>query len=141
MRGWCFTRRCEESRGTAQAKRTSTRIGSSVIDRTINHTHNRMLHPIDRTYPMNQLTANDLKVRGVAAIESILTTQPEATISVRGKDRFVVMDMAHYHYLRECELEAALAQSRADLTAGRAVAESATAHMARLEGMLAQPAL
>ena len=87
---------------------------------------------------MNQLTANDLKVRGVAAIELILATQPEATISVRGKERFVVMDMAHYHYLRECELEAALAQSRADLAEGRAVAESATAHMARLEDMLAQ---
>lgn len=87
---------------------------------------------------MNQLTANDLKVRGVAAIELILATQPEATISVRGKDRFVVMDMAHYHYLRECELEAALAQSRADMAAGRVVAESATAHMARMEDMLAQ---
>lgn len=89
---------------------------------------------------MNQLTANDLKVRGVAAIESILATQPEATISVRGKDRFVVMDMAHYHYLRECELEAALAQSRADMAAGRMVQESAAAHMTRLEGMLAQNA-
>lgn len=89
---------------------------------------------------MNQLTANDLKVRGVAAIESILATQPEATISVRGKDRFVVMDMAHYHYLRECELEAALAQSRADMAAGRSVQESAAAHMTRLEGMLAQDA-
>ncbi len=89
---------------------------------------------------MNQLTANDLKVRGVAAIESILTTQPEATISVRGKDRFVVMDMAHYHYLRECELEAALVHSRADMAAGRVVRESAAAHMTRLEGMLAQDA-
>jgi len=88
---------------------------------------------------MNQLTANDLKVRGVAAIEAILTTQPEATISVRGKDRFVVMDMAHYHYLRECELEAALAQSRADVAAGRMVTESASDHMARLEDLLAQP--
>jgi len=27
---------------------------------------------------------------------------------VRGKDKFVVMDMAQYHYLRECELDAAL---------------------------------
>jgi hypothetical protein len=51
------------------------------------------------------------------------------------------MDIAHYHYLRECELEAALAQSRVDLAAGRAVAESAADHMARLESMLAQPAL
>jgi PHD/YefM family antitoxin component YafN of YafNO toxin-antitoxin module len=87
---------------------------------------------------MNQLTANDLKVRGVGAIEAVLADQTEATISVRGKERFVVMDVAQYHYLRECELEAALAQSRADLAAGRAVEESADAHMRRMEQGLAQ---
>lgn len=85
---------------------------------------------------MSQLTANDLKTRGVAAIESLLATQPEAMISVRGRERFVVMDLAHYHYLRECELDAALAQSQADVAAGRFVVESAAAHMARLEAML-----
>jgi hypothetical protein len=84
-----------------------------------------------------QLSANDLKTRGVAAIEALLATQPEAMISVRGKERFVVMDVAHYHYLRECELEAALAQSQADVAAGRFADESASAHMARLEAMLA----
>jgi hypothetical protein len=85
---------------------------------------------------MTHLTANDLKVRGIAAIESALADQTEATISVRGKDRFVVMNMAQYHYLRECELDAALIQSRADLAAGRAVQESAEAHMARLDDLL-----
>jgi len=89
---------------------------------------------------MPQLTADDLKVRGIAAIESALAEQTEATISVRGKDRFMVMDMAQYHYLRECELEAALRQSRADLAADRAVQESAKAHMARLEALLKPPA-
>jgi PHD/YefM family antitoxin component YafN of YafNO toxin-antitoxin module len=89
---------------------------------------------------MPQLTANDLKVRGVAAIEEVLSGQTEATISVRGKDRFVVMDVAHYHYLRECELEAALAQSRADLAAGRAVTETAAEHMQRMERLLAEDA-
>lgn len=89
---------------------------------------------------MTQLTANDLKVRGIAAIESALAEQSEATISVRGKDRFVVMDLAHYHHLRECELEAALLQSRADLAAGRAVEESAEAHMKRLDSLLNTPA-
>jgi hypothetical protein len=87
---------------------------------------------------MNQLTANDLKVRGVSAIEDVLADQTEATISVRGKDRFVVMEVAQYHYLRECELEAALAQSQADLAAGRAVTESAAAHMQRMEQGLTQ---
>ncbi|MEY4584566.1 MAG: hypothetical protein RJB10_1063 [Pseudomonadota bacterium] len=86
---------------------------------------------------MPHLSANDLKTKGIAAIEYILATQPEAMISVRGKERFVVMDVAHYHYLRECELDAALAQSRADTAAGRFVAETAEQHMARLEGMLA----
>ncbi len=81
---------------------------------------------------MTALTANDLKTRGVAAIEALLAEQPEAMISVRGKDRYVVMDMAHYHYLRECELEAALAQTRADLAAGKFIQESAEAHVARV---------
>ena len=82
---------------------------------------------------MSNISANDLKTKGVSAIEAMLEHQPEAVISVRGKDRFVVMDIAHYHYLRECELEAALAETRADLAAGRAVRESAEAHLARLE--------
>jgi PHD/YefM family antitoxin component YafN of YafNO toxin-antitoxin module len=82
---------------------------------------------------MSLLSANELKVKGVAAIEALLANQPEAIISVRGKERFVVMDLEHYHYLRECELEAALAQSRADLAAGRFVKESPEAHIARMK--------
>jgi len=82
---------------------------------------------------MSHLTANDLKTKGVAAIEAMLEQHSEAIISVRGKDRFVVMDIAHYHYLRECELEAALAESHADVAAGRFVQESPEQHVARLK--------
>ncbi|MBK1695399.1 prevent-host-death protein [Chromatium weissei] len=82
---------------------------------------------------MPSITANELKTKGIAAIESRLAQQPEAMISVRGKDRFVVMDLAHYHYLRECELDAALAATRADLAAGRFVIESPEAHLARMD--------
>ncbi|MES2407645.1 MAG: type II toxin-antitoxin system Phd/YefM family antitoxin [Pseudomonadota bacterium] len=80
---------------------------------------------------MSNLTANDLKTKGVAAIEAVLEQHSEAIVSVRGKDRFVVMDIAHYHYLRECELEAALTETRADLAAGRFVQESPEEHVAR----------
>jgi hypothetical protein len=55
---------------------------------------------------MVAISANDLKTKGVSAIELALGGAPEATISVRSKDKFVVMDMAQYHYLRECELDA-----------------------------------
>ncbi|MES2366443.1 MAG: type II toxin-antitoxin system Phd/YefM family antitoxin [Pseudomonadota bacterium] len=82
---------------------------------------------------MSNLTANDLKTKGVAAIEAVLEQHSEAIVSVRGKDRFVVMDIAHYHYLRECELEAALTETRADLAAGRFVHESPEEHVARVK--------
>lgn len=82
---------------------------------------------------MSILTANDLKTKGIAAIEAVLAERPEAIVSVRGKERFVVMDIAQYHYLRECELEAALAETRADLAAGRFVQESPEEHVARLK--------
>ena len=84
---------------------------------------------------MSHISANDLKTKGIAAIELALSTASEAIVSVRGKDRFVVMDMAQYHYLRECELDAALVQTRADLAAGRMVQESPEAHLARLDAM------
>lgn len=82
---------------------------------------------------MSHISANDLKTKGISAIESALSNAPEAIVSVRGKEKFVVMELAHYHYLRECELDAALAETRADLAAGRAIQESPADHLARLD--------
>ncbi len=84
---------------------------------------------------MSHISANELKTKGIAAIEAALGESPEAIVSVRGKDKFVVMDIAHYHYLRECELDAALAQTHADLAAGRFVKESPEAHLVRLDNL------
>ncbi|PIV34869.1 MAG: prevent-host-death protein [Lysobacterales bacterium CG02_land_8_20_14_3_00_62_12] len=81
---------------------------------------------------MASISANELKTQGVSAIAEALSVAPEAMVSVRGKDRFVVMEIEHYHYLRECELSAALAESQADIAAGRFVQESVDAHMKRL---------
>ncbi|MBS0558346.1 MAG: type II toxin-antitoxin system Phd/YefM family antitoxin [Proteobacteria bacterium] len=81
---------------------------------------------------MGNISANNLKTEGVSAITRALAKSPEATVSVRGKDRFVVMDIKHYQYLRECELTAALAESQADVAAGRFVRESVEAHLKRL---------
>ncbi len=84
---------------------------------------------------MNHISANDLKTKGISAIELALSNAPEAIVSVRGKDRFVVMEVAQYEYLRGCELDAALAETRADLAAGRVVQESPQAHLDRLDAM------
>ncbi len=84
---------------------------------------------------MSHISANDLKTKGIAAIELALSNAPEAVVSVRGKDKFVVMNLAQYQYLRECELDAALAQTRADMAAGRAFKESPEAHLALLDAI------
>lgn len=84
---------------------------------------------------MDSITANNLKTRGVSAITEALSSACEAVVSVRGKERYVVMDLEHYHYLRESELTAALAESRSDLEAGRFVQETVEEHLKRLDGL------
>ena len=81
---------------------------------------------------MNAITANQLKTKGISAIESNLDSNTELIITVRGKEKFVVMDMQHYHYLRECELDAALHEVEADYKAGNFVVESVEKHIDRV---------
>ena len=72
---------------------------------------------------MGAVVANDLKTKGIKAIEDALLDQLEAP----------VMSQQQYQYLRECELEAALAESRTDLAGGRFVKETVAQHIKRLK--------
>jgi prevent-host-death family protein len=85
---------------------------------------------------MAVVTANDLKTRGISEIERLLREAQEVIISVRGKPSYVVMDIAHYDHLRECEIGAAWSQAREDVADGRYRRESAEAHLARVKGEL-----
>jgi hypothetical protein len=87
---------------------------------------------MNRASAMAVISANHLKTQGVSVIAEALADSPEAMVSVRGKTRFVVMGIEHYHYLRECELAAALAETREDLAAGRFVSDTADEHVARV---------
>lgn len=82
---------------------------------------------------MGAVVANDLKTKGIKAIEEALTGQLEAPLSVRGQVKYVVMSQQQYQYLRECKLEAALAESKADLATGRFVKEAVSQHIERLK--------
>ncbi len=94
--------------------------------------YNAMNRMVDGVIHMNTISANDLKTKGVSAIEQALADQPEASVTVRGQMKYVVMSREQYAHLRECELEAALAESKADLDAGRFVKESVEEHVKRL---------
>lgn len=82
---------------------------------------------------MNELiTANELKTKGIAAINKILTVASEAIITVRGKSKFVVLPIEKYNKLREYELEAALKETQQELNEGKFVEESIEEHIKRI---------
>ncbi len=87
-------------------------------------------------YVMNNIiTANELKTKGVSALEEITNQDSEAIITVRGKNKFVVLSIEEYNYLREYELEAAINESLKDIKAGRVFDESIDNHMKRISGV------
>lgn len=81
---------------------------------------------------MKTIAANELKTRGVSSIEKALENNVEALISVRGQERYVVMDKEEYNRLRVCELEAALYETRQQITDGEFIEESVEEHIARV---------
>ena len=83
----------------------------------------------------NIITANELKTKGVSALEEITNQDSEAIITVRGKKKFVVLSIEEYNYLREYELEAAINESLKDIKAGRVFDESIDDHMKRISGV------
>ena len=81
---------------------------------------------------MKTIAANELKTRGVSSIEKALEEDAEALISVRGQERYVVMAKEEYNRLRVCELEAALYETRQQISDGEIIEESVEEHIARI---------
>lgn len=103
-----------------------------MIDSAFNRTIDYTVSDTKQELIMSTISANDLKTRGVKAIEEALATQPEVGVSVRGQIKYIVMSEEQYQYLRECELDAALAESKADLEADRFVKETVAQHIRRI---------
>jgi len=80
----------------------------------------------------NRIAANDLKTKGIRAISEIIEIADEVIISVRGKNKFVVLSIESYNHLRECELESALSEVQNDIRNGNFVVESVDKHMKRI---------
>ena len=81
---------------------------------------------------MNTVTANELKTKGISAVESRLKVDEEVIISVRGKDRYVVMDLDKYARLREYELTIAQQEAKVDVEADCIITESVADHVQRV---------
>ncbi len=81
---------------------------------------------------MTSISANELKIKGVSVLENILQNEDEAIISVRGKNKYVIIDLKRYDKIREYELDIALLEAKADIANDRVTKESVEAHMKRV---------
>lgn len=79
-----------------------------------------------------QITANDLKVKGISAIDELVTDNDGVVITVHGKQKYVVLSMEEYNQLRELELEAAIQESKNDIEDGKFHVGSIAEHISRI---------
>lgn len=77
----------------------------------------------------NTVTAQELKTKGASVLKERTKADSEAFITVRGEKSYVVLTIDKYNFLRECELEAALKESEADLADGKYTVQSVEEHI------------
>jgi len=81
---------------------------------------------------MIQITANELKTKGISVLNDEISDGNEVIITVRGKSKFIVLPIEKYNYLRECELETALLEAKRDIKKGKYFKESVDKHIKRI---------
>lgn len=72
---------------------------------------------------MKTIQSKELGIKGISTIEKGLNDGHELAISVNEQEKFIVMDMEQYNYLKECELKAEWHQAREEYKANEDITE------------------
>ena len=78
------------------------------------------------------ISANDVKTNGVSIFGKMLEKFDELIINVRGKDKFVVIDIERYKEFRANELDVAYIKAMQDIESGAYKTQSADEHIKEL---------
>ena len=78
------------------------------------------------------ISANDVKVKGVAFLGRMLEKADELVINVRGKNKYVVLGIERYEAFRLQELELAHMLAMRDMKEGRYKSQTAKEHAEEL---------
>lgn len=78
------------------------------------------------------ITANEVKTKGVAFLGKMLEKADELIINVRGKNRYVVLDIERYNEFRQSELDIAHMKVIQDIKDGNFKKQTAAEHIKEL---------
>ena len=81
---------------------------------------------------VGQITANDLKVKGITAINELVSDNNGVVITVRGIEKYVILSIDEYNQLRELELDAAIQESKKEIASGNCFTGSIEEHLKRI---------
>ncbi len=84
---------------------------------------------------IGQITANDLKIKGISVIDELITDNNGVVITVRGIEKYVILPMEEYNQLREFELDAAIQESKNELANGKYFSDSIEEHLKRVSNV------
>jgi hypothetical protein len=82
-----------------------------TIYNTINSTNNNTMD--------NIVTANELKTKGISAVEANAKKGLETIVTVRGKEKYIILSIEEFNHLRDCELTNALIETEEDVKKGK----------------------
>lgn len=71
---------------------------------------------------MNIVTANDLKVKGISAIDE--QGEKGVIVTVHGVEKYIILPIDQYNQMRELELELAVREARSEILEGNYFSDS-----------------
>lgn len=83
----------------------------------------------------NILSIQDLKRTGFSKIKKMFNNEPDIIIQDRGKDACVLVELEHYNFLRNCELEIALNKAKEDIK-NKNYSTGAENHLKKMHNLL-----
>ncbi len=78
------------------------------------------------------ISANEVKTKGVSIFGDLLSKFDELIINVRGKNRYVVLDIERYKEFRASELDVAYLKAMQDKEDGKFKTQTAKEHIKEL---------
>jgi prevent-host-death family protein len=82
------------------------------------------------------VSANDIKTKGVTLLDKLFEKASEVIINVRGKNKYVVIDIERYKQLRELELDRLYEETMQEIKEGRFKTQSVEEHLSELRNAL-----
>jgi hypothetical protein len=78
------------------------------------------------------ITANEIKTNGVSMFGALLNQFDELIINVRGKNKYVILDIERYQEFRENELDLAYMKAMKDIADENYKTQTAKEHIKEL---------